>query len=170
MELDEAPALFLHNMGNDAISRLRRTVRLFLVSDSLDLADPIKRLLEAPEEQLIVETSLTDAETRLPQSGADIVIGDVSVSDAWDSSVFDKFDEWAASHPVIVLCPNARDAKQYSKNSTFAFDILPIDVVHDNRFICVIHAAMLRFEVHKEDEEASWGAASDFKGVRSGSW
>lgn len=170
MGLEEAPATFLHQMDIGGTTKLGRTVRLFLVSSDSSLVSRIASMLTVPEEQIVTESSLADAEVGLSTSDADVVIGDVSIPDAWDSVVFEKFDEWAADRPVIILCPNVRDANKYRDDARSAVDIFPINIANDSRFMCVIHTAMLRFQTRADAEGQEWEALSDLKGVDSTNW
>lgn len=153
MELKEAPAAFLHNLESNSMSKLGQALRLFLVSSDLVVSNKIRSMLVAPAEQLALETSLPEAEIDLRTSGADIIIGDVSVSDSWDNVVFEKFDEWAADYPMIILCPHVRDTKKYRDSARWAVDIFPVDIVNDSRFVCVVRTAMLRFHTGIDTED-----------------
>ncbi len=80
----------------------------------------------------------------------DVAIVDIERQDEWPGAVFSRFDEVAASFPVIILCKERHQILNYLWKARNVTEIVAHETISDPRFLSLIEAAVLRAELVKD--------------------
>jgi len=119
-------------------------IRVALLSKRSWLRMALQQSLNSAQTILTQLHSIDLVERAADRKFCDIAIVDIERDDQWPETVFGRFDEIAATFPVIVLCKNKHAILDYRCKANYVFDIFSYETIDDPRFVSVVYAARLR--------------------------
>jgi hypothetical protein len=149
MELHDALIPFKHKgaPGIHGGTKVTALLNVDVLTDDHELLTEIEEALILLRAAIKPVERIDDAKDRIERGDVDLTIVHVDRADAWPGVAFKLFDDGATTHPIVILCGHAEDARHYRKWSDHIIDILPTEAVRDYRFRFAIEGALLRAEL-----------------------
>ena len=128
-------------------TKVTALLQIDVLTDDQKLLAQIKESLFLLRAAIKPVERISDAKDRIERGSVDLTIVHVERADAWPGVAFKLFDDGKTTHPIVMLCGNAEEARHYRKWSDHIIDILPTEAVSDYRFRFAIEGALLRAEL-----------------------
>lgn len=149
MELHDALVPFKPKAtpGIHSETRITALLRIDVLTDDQDLLATIQESLSLLRAAIQPIDKIDDAKDRIERGDVDLTIVHVDRADAWPGVAFKLFDDGTTSHPIVILCSDAEEARHYRKWSDHIIDIMPTEAVQDPRFRFALEGALLRADL-----------------------
>jgi hypothetical protein len=92
------------------------------------------------------------AEKAINREFCDIVIVDLKRDDYWPNLIFTRFDEAAASFPIIILCGRICETLRFAKQARHVTNFVTEEMIESSLFPSLIEAALLRGEIQRDNK------------------
>lgn len=122
-------------------------IRLALLTERDETGKALHRALPPTRFTLTQMCSIETIEITIERELCDVAIVDLERRDEWPSSIFARFDDAAATFPIIILCKRREDIREYVRKAVHAIDIVSYDAVDDPRFMSLVEAAAFRAQL-----------------------
>ena len=79
-----------------------------------------------------------------------IRITDLNMIDCFPSVIIDNIQEHITNTPIVILLEDRYSYNHYRDILHHTIEILPFDVIEDERFLCVLEAVKLKYDFLKD--------------------